>query len=287
MNAQTTTAPFATADKAKKTNARKGKKTAPVAEPVKELNEVETTEELVSDPVVENEEVVEKPNEEVVSDPPEPEEEEDEEAEALRVLEEIRKKKAEKKLREEIKTLRENWNKVKERERDEFLRQIEKIKNEIAVLDAEIKATNEGENDDLLVKLALQKTTATTQKVVKQKTTTTATTGEPRTKTQITRPELYELCSKKTSFKCVWAKGVEYVGIYDPEKRVLEWKGHEFKNLNDWINGKEKVVGVSIADERNQKTSAKSAWKVCYVLNETTNEWVFCDTLVKGCPKVN
>lgn len=213
------------------------------------------------------------------------EDEIDEVEELRKKLAEAEAKKREKEIRKNIVKLRDNHNEILRKRQTEIDEQIKRLIADREQIEVEITANTDGENDDLLVKLALQKTTAIARPV---KATATATTGEPKEKrvvAKVERPELNEICGKKTTFKCVWAKGVEYEASYDPATKRLTWKGNEYKNLNDWINGKEKVAGNSIADERGQKTSAKSAWKVSYVLN-AKNEWVFCDTLVKGCERV-
>jgi hypothetical protein len=108
---------------------------------------------------------------------------------------------------------------------------------------------------------------------------------QPRTRAKILRPDLNEICSKPTIFKCVWSKGVEYEAVYNPRTRLLTWNGHDFKNLNEWINVNKRQTGVSITEFRNQK-GRKNVWEVCYILN-SKNEWIYCDTLTKGCGIIN
>jgi hypothetical protein len=201
------------------------------------------------------------------------------------------KRKAEEKLMKakaskELPKLRGLWNAELETKINEKRKQIERIEAEIETIKLEQTATSAGANDELVMKLYVSKTQSVVYISDKPKTKKVASaTGEKRAVVKVARPELNEFCGKTTTFKCVWAKGEEYVATYDPVKNRLTYNGNEYKNLNDWINGKEKVAGNSIADERGQKTSAKSAWKVSYVLN-AKNEWVFCDTLVKGCERV-
>lgn len=291
----TTTAPLANAS-VKQTKPR-AKKTAEKKIPVPELVETEpinedlTIEKKIEIVLTENEKDITTTENETMSANKliienESDDEIDEVEELRKKLAEAETRKREKEIRKNIVKLRENHNEILRKRQTEIDEQIKRLTADRELIGLEITANENGENDDLLVKLALQKTTTPT--IAKAKPVATATTGEPKEKrvvAKVERPELNEICGKKTTFKCVWAKGCEYEATYDPATNRLTWKGNEYKNLNDWINGKEKIDGNSIADERKQKTSAKSAWKVSYVLN-AKNEWVFCDTLVKGCERV-
>lgn len=291
----TTTAPLANASvKQTKTRAKKNAEKKPAVDLVlndEPINEDLTIEKKIEIVLPENEKDTITTENETMSAKPiiyesDNESEIDEVEELQKKLDEAKAKKREKEIRKDIVKLRENHNEILRKRQTEIDEQIKRLTADRELIGLEITANENGENDDLLVKLALQKTSAVA--VARPKPVATATTGEPKEKrvvAKVERPELNEICGKKTTFKCVWAKGVEYEATYDPATKRLTWKGNEYKNLNDWINGKEKVAGNSIADERGQKTSAKSAWKVSYVLN-AKNEWVFCDTLVKGCERV-
>ena len=227
-------------------------------------------------------------------------ESEDEEAELAKKLEEILKKKREK---ERVKALSE-YRKPENCRTDiknYVSEQKAKLRNlcaingieEIFMEHHDYEITDylfgecsgwEAEFDNLTEKLYNRKnrvvaTTTTTKKVAKK----TEKTENDEAKTKIARRELSEVFTKKTEFKYVWEKGAEYVGIYDPAKKVITWDGHEFSavdNLNGWINGAEKTAGNSVADLRGQKTSKKNAWVRAFYKTEK-NEWKKIDELVR------
>lgn len=230
----------------------------------------------------------------------EDEESEDEEEELAKKLEEIRKKKREKERAKALSEYRKPENCGKDI-KDYISRQKAKLRDLCALNGIELYMIDhhdweienylfggcegyEKEFEKLSEKLyerknrAVATTTTTTKKVAKK-------SEKPKNETDTQKPKIVRrplsaVFTKATEFKYEWAKGEDYVGIYDPVKKVITWDGKEFccakENLNEWVNGKEKVAGNSIADLRGQKTSAKNAWGKAFYKNEK-GEWKLID----------